>query len=185
MLQGQIEALPCGAGNSVGLHAELEGRDGPARVGGGAGEREATIPPALIEDVLGSPGYGQLQGGQPFPLQSGATSHHSPVPPGPASPQQLEKKFGKEWYREEKREKQQQVFGHQGDGNEGGFKISKPASAPQSRPALDRLRRGNRCLPGSLRFQKSSHSRQITDDGEGCLIPINSQSVINIWASSM
>lgn len=84
-----------------------------------------------------------------------------------------------------KERKQQQVFRHQGDGNEGGFKISKPASAPQSRPALDRLRRGNRCLPGSLRFQKSSHSRQITDDGEECLIPINSQSVINIWASSM
>lgn len=114
MLQGQIEALPCGAGNVVGLHPELEGRDGPARMGGGAGERETTIPPALIEDVLGSPGYGQLQGGQPFPLQSSATSHHSPVPPGPASPQQLEKKFGEEWYREEKRENSSRSLGTKG-----------------------------------------------------------------------
>lgn len=66
------------------------------------------------------------------------------------------------------------------------FKISKAACAPQSRPALDGLSRGDKRLPSGLCFQKSLHTRQITDDGgEERLIPINSQSVINIWASSV
>lgn len=105
MLQGQTEALLYGTGNGAGLHPEMKGRDGPARMGRGAGEREATIPPALIEGNLASPEDSQLRGRQSFLLQSSATSHCSPVPPGPASPQQLEKNFGEEWHREEKREK--------------------------------------------------------------------------------
>lgn len=60
-----------------------------------------------------------------------STLCHLPPLPHPVQTcflQQLEKKIGGEWHTKEKREKLQQVLGHQGDRNEGHLKISKPTS---------------------------------------------------------
>lgn len=133
------------------------------------------------------PGDSQLQGGLFFLLQSSATSHHLPVPPGPASPQQLEKKFGGQWRREEKRRwggNQQWVFGAPRGQKWRWLQDFKANLCPSVTVGAGRRR--CRCPPSGLCFQKSSRTRQIRDDGgEERLIPINSQSVINIWASSM
>lgn len=81
----------------------MEGTDGPAGMGQGAEEREATIPLVLTEDVLGFPEDSQLQWGWSFILQSGATSPCSSGPAGPAFPQQPEEKSGAEWQKQKKR----------------------------------------------------------------------------------
>lgn len=65
------------------------------------------------------------------------------------------------------------------------MKVASGFQSP-SVPLCHRARRGHRRPPSGLCFHKSLQSCRITDGGgEERLIPINSQSVINIWASSM
>lgn len=158
------------------LPPELEGRDGPARTGQGAEKRtRKSWEPLGISsegDVLSS-------------FSTVAPPTIAPSHPDLFSPTAREKFWRNFGTGRKRRKNYSRASGTKG------MEMKVTSRFPNQTVSLGLDSAGqaeeggqtDRHLPGGLCFQKSSHTHQIMDDGgEECLIPINSQSVINIWA---